>query len=149
MNARCEPLSLAIDAAAEAERIAGSLRAQVLKRLRRKGIVVGLSGGVDSSVVAALGVRAFGPANLLGVFMPEQESEPDGAASRLAPENGHQRHDSRPAHHEQEGSEEHASQGLRVSREAQARPHGGEHVLGGKNCLVALSPPREEHPKYR
>ena len=77
MNARCEPLSLAIDAAAEAERIAGSLRAQVLKRLRRKGMVLGLSGGVDSSVVAALGVRAFGAANVLGIFMPEQDSEPD------------------------------------------------------------------------
>ncbi|HET7362548.1 MAG TPA: NAD(+) synthase [Burkholderiales bacterium] len=77
MNARCAPLSLAIDAAAEAERIAGSLRAQVLKRLRRKGIVVGLSGGVDSSVVAALAVRALGPSNVLGVFMPEQDSDPD------------------------------------------------------------------------
>ena len=77
MNARCEPLSLSLDAAAEVERIAGSLRAQVLKRLRRKGIVLGLSGGVDSTVVAALGVRAFGPANVLGVFMPEQDSEPD------------------------------------------------------------------------
>ena len=77
MNARCEPLSLAIDAAAEAERIAGSLRAQVLKRLRRKGMVLGLSGGVDSSVVAALGVRAFGAANVLGIFMPEQDSDPD------------------------------------------------------------------------
>jgi NAD+ synthase len=77
MNARCEPLSLAIDAAAEAERIARSLRAQVLKRLRRKGIEVGLSGGVDSSVVAALGARAFGPANVLGVFMPEQDSDPE------------------------------------------------------------------------
>lgn len=77
MNARCEPLSLAIDAAAEAERIAGSLRAQVLKRLRRKGMVLGLSGGVDSSVVAALGVRAFGAANVLGIFMPEQDSDAD------------------------------------------------------------------------
>ena len=77
MNARCEPLSLAIDAAAEVERIAGSLRAQVLKRLRRKGIVLGLSGGVDSSVVAALAVRAFGAANVLGVFMPEQDSDTD------------------------------------------------------------------------
>lgn len=77
MNARCDPLSLAIDAAAEAERIAGSLRAQVLKRLRRKGMVLGLSGGVDSSVVAALGVRAFGAANVLGIFMPEQDSDPE------------------------------------------------------------------------
>ena len=77
MNARCEPIRLTIDAAAEAERIAGSLRAQVLKRLRRKGVVLGLSGGVDSSVVAALCVRAFGPGSVLGIYMPEQDSEPD------------------------------------------------------------------------
>jgi NAD+ synthase len=49
----------------------------VLKQLRRKGIVLGLSGGVDSSLVAALCVRAFGPANVLGVFMPEQDSDAD------------------------------------------------------------------------
>ena len=77
MNARLEPLALTIDAAAEAERIASALRSQVLKRLRRKGVVLGLSGGVDSSVVAALAARAFGAENVLGVFMPEQDSDPD------------------------------------------------------------------------
>ena len=77
MNARFEPLSLALDAPAEIERITAALRHQVLKQLRRKGIVLGLSGGVDSSVVAALCVRAFGPANVLGVFMPEQDSDAD------------------------------------------------------------------------
>ncbi len=77
MNARFDPLSLALDARAEIERITTALRAQVLKQLRRKGVVLGLSGGVDSSVVAALCVRAFGPANVLAVFMPEQDSDPD------------------------------------------------------------------------
>jgi NAD+ synthase len=77
MNARYDPLSLKIDAAAEIERIGTALRSQVLKRLRRKGVVLGLSGGVDSSVVAALCVRAFGPGNVLGIYMPEQDSEPD------------------------------------------------------------------------
>jgi len=77
MNARFEPLSLALDAHAEIERITSALRHQVLKQLRRKGIVLGLSGGVDSSVVAALCVRAFGPANVLGVFMPEKDSDAD------------------------------------------------------------------------
>jgi NAD+ synthase len=77
MNARLEPVALTIDAPAEVERIATTLRAQVLKRLRRKGVVLGLSGGVDSSVVAALAVRAFGAANVLGVFMPEQDCDPD------------------------------------------------------------------------
>jgi NAD+ synthase len=77
MNARFDPLALKIDAAAEAERISTTLRSQVLKRLRRRGVVLGLSGGVDSSVVAALCVRAFGPGSVLGIHMPEQDSEPD------------------------------------------------------------------------
>jgi NAD+ synthase len=77
MNARVQPFALTLDAAAEVERIATALRAQVLKRLRRKGLVLGLSGGVDSSVVAALAARAFGPENVLGIFMPEQDSDPD------------------------------------------------------------------------
>jgi NAD+ synthase len=77
MNARFDPLTLALDAPAEVERITTALRAQVLQRLRRKGVVLGLSGGVDSSVVAALCVRAFGPANVLAVLMPEQDCDPD------------------------------------------------------------------------
>ena len=77
MNARFDPLSLNLNAAVEVERIATTLRSQVLKQLRRKGVVLGLSGGVDSSVVAALCVRAFGADRVLGIYMPEQDSEPD------------------------------------------------------------------------
>jgi NAD+ synthase len=77
MNARFDPLKLAIDAPAEIDRISAALRSQVLRRLRRKGVVLGLSGGVDSSVVAALCVRAFGPTGVLGLFMPEQDSDAD------------------------------------------------------------------------
>jgi NAD+ synthase len=77
MNARFDPLALAINPVEEIERISQALRSQVLKQLRRKGAVLGLSGGVDSSVVAALCVRAFGPGKVLGVFMPEQDSDPD------------------------------------------------------------------------
>jgi NAD+ synthase len=77
MNARLQPFALTLDAATEVERVATALRAQVLKRLRRKGLVLGLSGGVDSSVVAALAARALGPENVLGIFMPEQDSDPD------------------------------------------------------------------------
>jgi len=77
MNARLQPFALTLDAATEVERIATALRAQVLKRLRRKGLVLGLSGGLDSSVVAALTSRALGPENVLGIFMPEQDSDPD------------------------------------------------------------------------
>lgn len=68
---------LSLDAQAEIERIAQSLRAQVLGGFRRRGAVLGLSGGIDSSVVAALCVRAFGKDKVLGLFMPERHSSDD------------------------------------------------------------------------
>jgi NAD+ synthase len=58
-------------------RIQQTMREQVLGTLRRRGIVVGLSGGIDSSVVAALSVRAFGKGKVLGLCMPERDSSPD------------------------------------------------------------------------
>ena len=53
------------------------LREQVLGTLKRRGAVLGLSGGVDSSVVAALCARALGPDRVLGLLMPERDSSPD------------------------------------------------------------------------
>jgi NAD+ synthase len=67
---------LKLDAAAETERIVTKLRDQV-HGMRRKGAVLGLSGGIDSSVSAALCARAFGPANVFGVQMPENDSSSD------------------------------------------------------------------------
>ena len=60
-----------------ADEIAERLREVVYKDLRRRGAVVGLSGGVDSSLVAFLCARAFGPERVLGVLMPEGESASD------------------------------------------------------------------------
>jgi NAD+ synthase len=68
---------LAIEPGAVASRIQGALREQVWGTLKRRGVVVGLSGGVDSSVVAALAARALGPGKVLGLFMPERDSSPD------------------------------------------------------------------------
>jgi NAD+ synthase len=68
---------LHLDATAEVERIASAVRDQVQRRLRKRGIVLGLSGGIDSSVTAALAVAALGPRNVLGVLMPERDSDPD------------------------------------------------------------------------
>ena len=68
---------LQLDAEAEIARIAQAARAQVLMALRRRGAVVGLSGGIDSSVVAALCARALGKDRVLGVFMPERHSSGD------------------------------------------------------------------------
>jgi NAD+ synthase len=42
-----------------------------------KGIVVGLSGGIDSAVAAAFCCRAIGPANVLGLSLPSKVSNPD------------------------------------------------------------------------
>lgn len=52
-----------------------SLKRVVGDELKRRGAVVGLSGGVDSSVTAALCVRAFGPARTLALLMPEADSD--------------------------------------------------------------------------
>jgi len=68
---------LKLDSAAEVDRITGALREQVLGQLHRRGAVVGISGGIDSSVVAALCVRAFGKEKVLGLFMPEHHSSDD------------------------------------------------------------------------
>ena len=68
---------LKIDTKAVATEIAETLRGQVLGTLRKKGIVVGLSGGIDSSVVAALAVKAVGKERVLGIFMPERDSSGD------------------------------------------------------------------------
>lgn len=71
---------LKLDAADEVARICTWLRSTVALALKRKGIVVGLSGGIDSSVVAALAVKAFGPSRVFGIMMPEQDSSDDSAA---------------------------------------------------------------------
>jgi NAD+ synthase len=68
---------LKLDAAVEVERISATLREQVLGQLRRRGAVVGISGGIDSSVVAALCSHAFGKDRVLGLFMPEHHSTDD------------------------------------------------------------------------
>lgn len=66
--------ALAIDSASVAEEIVSAMRRQVLGTLKRRGAVVGLSGGIDSSVVAALAARAFGKEKVLGLFMPDRDS---------------------------------------------------------------------------
>ena len=69
--------TLAIDPAKAVATIAETLRNQLGGVLKRRGLVVGMSGGVDSSVCAALAVRAVGAKRVLGLFMPERESDPE------------------------------------------------------------------------
>jgi NAD+ synthase len=74
--------ALAIDAEKEIARLTEWIREAVLARLGRKGVIVAISGGIDSSVVAALCIRALGPKKVLGLKLPETESSDDNA--RLA-----------------------------------------------------------------
>lgn len=84
--ARFSAKVLRIDAAVVAGRLAQSIRETVGADLRRRGAVVGMSGGIDSSVVAGLCAMALGPERVLGVFMPEDDSDPQslGLAGRVA-----------------------------------------------------------------
>jgi len=76
-NAAFSAASLPLDAEAEIERICAWIRETVLKDLRKRGVVLGLSGGIDSSVTAALCARALGPSRVTGIFMPEHDSDPE------------------------------------------------------------------------
>ncbi|HVU02566.1 MAG TPA: NAD(+) synthase [Polyangiaceae bacterium] len=69
--------ALALDVSGAIERITATIRREVLGNFRKKGAVVGLSGGVDSSVVAALCVKALGRERVLALFMPERDSSSD------------------------------------------------------------------------
>ncbi len=71
---------LRIDPAIETERIATFIRETLVTQLKRRGIVLGISGGVDSSVVAALCVHAVGKERVVGLFMPEADSSEDSVA---------------------------------------------------------------------
>lgn len=71
------PEALKIDPAKEADTICKHLREALKTRLRRRGLVLGLSGGIDSSVTAALAVRALGSDRVLGLEMPERHSAPE------------------------------------------------------------------------
>ena len=55
-----------------------------LSKCNFKSAVLGLSGGIDSAVVAAIAVHALGPANVLGVSMPSPYSSRGSIDDALA-----------------------------------------------------------------
>lgn len=57
--------------------ICTKLKEDIYHVLRRKGGVIGISGGIDSSLTLALATRALGAENLLGVMLPEKDSSPE------------------------------------------------------------------------
>ncbi len=72
---------LDIDLEKEATEICTGFRDIVGKRLMRRGVVVAISGGIDSSCTAGLAVRAFGPKKVFGLLLPERDSS--GASVKL------------------------------------------------------------------
>jgi NAD+ synthase len=66
-----------LDAKQETARLIEKLKDDVLHKLKKRGVVIGISGGIDSSVVLALCAKTFGPKHVLGIMMPETDSSPD------------------------------------------------------------------------
>lgn len=65
---------LKLDPQKESDKITTTIRRLLSKQLKRRGLVVGLSGGIDSSVTLALTVKAIGPGRVLALLMPERHS---------------------------------------------------------------------------
>lgn len=63
--------------------LAKRLKNDVSFNLKRKGAIVGISGGIDSSVTLALAAKAMGPENVLGIMMPEKDSSAESKALAL------------------------------------------------------------------
>lgn len=93
MSERREPLSwqvLELDLEAEAARIAARLREIVANTLRKRGLVVAISGGIDSSCCLALAVKALGPERVHALVLPERDSSDDsGVRGRMLAEHLH------------------------------------------------------------
>lgn len=66
---------LKLDLEQKSTELSEALERAVLRSLRRRGIVVAISGGIDSACVAALAVRALGPRRVFGLLLPERDSQ--------------------------------------------------------------------------
>ncbi len=71
---------LQLDLEAKAAELGARLSEVVLKTLRRRGVVVAVSGGIDSACVAALATRALGPKRVFGLLLPERDSASESTA---------------------------------------------------------------------
>lgn len=78
---------LAIDFDEEVDKITQKMRQILSQKLHRRGFVIAISGGIDSSVCAALAVKALGPKKVFGLLMPEQDSSAEsGSLGKLLAE---------------------------------------------------------------
>ena len=80
MSSKFTAESLQIDVEKEAELIIEKIRTIIPKDLKRQGAVVAMSGGIDSSTVAGLCVKALGKDKVFGLLMPEKHSSDDTLA---------------------------------------------------------------------
>jgi NAD+ synthase len=74
---------LELDLEAEAVKIVTRLREIVATVLHKRGLVVAISGGIDSSTCIALAVRALGPERVQALILPEKDSSDDSAARAI------------------------------------------------------------------
>src|SRR5512136_2623004 len=58
------------------EKLSVFIKETVRDQFKKDGIIIGVSGGVDSAVIAALAVNALGPDRVFGLILPEKESSP-------------------------------------------------------------------------
>lgn len=68
---------LTLDLATHSAKLADALQEAVVRKLKRRGLVVAVSGGIDSACVAALAVKALGPKRVFGLLLPERDSSPE------------------------------------------------------------------------
>ncbi len=67
---------LDLDCAAAAAEIESAIRTITARTLKKRGLVLGVSGGIDSSVCAVLAARALGKDRVRAILMPERDSSP-------------------------------------------------------------------------
>ena len=125
---------LNIDPAAVAAGIEHTIREQVRGTLKRRGAVVGLSGGIDSSVVAALCARALGKRQGARPLMPERDSSADCAAARPLCSPTHLGIDARRRGHRAGARRRSAATRGRTRRSAASFPEYGD----GWRCKLVL-----------
>ena len=57
--------------------ITNFIKNEVFEIYQKKGVVIGLSGGIDSAITAALCTKSIGSDKILGLILPEKESDPN------------------------------------------------------------------------
>ena len=74
------------DIEALSDHLGNMLKEQIFIKHKRRGAVIGISGGIDSSVSMALAAKYLGPEKVFGIMMPEKDSSPDSEsmAEKLA-----------------------------------------------------------------